>query len=445
MSGVCKHKSYFPITTKEIIGSILIIIGSALSNAGGIGGGGLLVPILILYLNFTTKEAIPISKLMILTGSLTAFIMGIHNKNPFRDATAIDYNIVIILVPLVLFGTMIGVTLNKIFPPWMILVCLTIILMINTYKTIKKGYEILEKERNNTAKYSIKLKEIKSSNLSEYSKLSTFDQFSSEDNSELIEEGFNIPIQEFNSITRKAQLNNEHIKDKVLIPFNKVKYCIISYILLLMITLLKGSSHSPSIINIQICSPSYWLIYLSYLPICLIITYIVGIIVYEEYTYRTEIGYPYHQSDVRWSKELIIKYPLYAFSAGILSGLLGIGGGLILGPLLLDLGIHPLVSTATSNFLVVFISGSTTIQYMLHGMMNYNYGFVCTILSTVGSCIGTFLIQKYLEKTKKNSVLVFILASVLAISTISIPGHTIIHMMKEINEGVDIWMFHPPC
>jgi len=138
LDGICKHKNYFPITERELIGAILIFFGSAISNAGGIGGGGLLVPILILYLNFYAKEAIPISKLMIFTGSLTAFLMGLKNKNPFRDATAIDFNIVIILIPLVLFGTMIGVTLNKIFPPWIILICLTIILVLNTIKTLKK-------------------------------------------------------------------------------------------------------------------------------------------------------------------------------------------------------------------------------------------------------------------------------------------------------------------
>lgn len=138
INGICKHKDFFPITPKEVIGAVLIIIGSALSNAGGIGGGGLLVPILILYLNFNTKEAIPISKLMIFAGSLTALLMGLKNKNPYRDATAIDYNIAIVVIPLVLFGTMIGVTLNKIFPPSIILICLTIILIINTYKTIKK-------------------------------------------------------------------------------------------------------------------------------------------------------------------------------------------------------------------------------------------------------------------------------------------------------------------
>jgi uncharacterized membrane protein YfcA len=64
--------------------------------------------------------------------------MGIKSKHPFRNISAVDYNIAIILIPLVLFGTMIGVTLNKNFPPLVILLLLTVILILNTYKTFKK-------------------------------------------------------------------------------------------------------------------------------------------------------------------------------------------------------------------------------------------------------------------------------------------------------------------
>jgi uncharacterized membrane protein YfcA len=118
----------------------MIIFGSALSNAGGIGGGGLLIPILILQLKFLTHEAIPISKLMIFTGALTSFIMGLGNKHPHRNATALDYNVAGMLIPMTLFGTMVGVTLNKVTPPSLILICLTIVLVINTIKTFLKYF-----------------------------------------------------------------------------------------------------------------------------------------------------------------------------------------------------------------------------------------------------------------------------------------------------------------
>jgi uncharacterized membrane protein YfcA len=45
-----------------------------------------------------------------------------------------------------------------------------------------------------------------------------------------------------------------------------------------------------------------------------------------------------------------------ALGAGLGAGMLGIGGGLILGPFMLTLGINPHVSAATSSFMIVFTS-----------------------------------------------------------------------------------------
>lgn len=142
----CVHKRFFPITFTEIIGLICIVFGSALSNAGGIGGGGLLIPILLVLLKFYTHEAIPISKLMIFTGALTSFCLGFRQRHPNRNSITIDYNIPLLLVPLLLLGTMVGVTLNKVCPPILILVSLTLVLIINTVKTLKKGKELYKKE-----------------------------------------------------------------------------------------------------------------------------------------------------------------------------------------------------------------------------------------------------------------------------------------------------------
>ena len=66
-------------------------------------------------------------------------------------------------------------------------------------------------------------------------------------------------------------------------------------------------------------------------------------VVSDEYIYRKEICFPYHPNDIKWNSEIFFNYPLYAFFGGVMAGLLGVGGGLILGPLLLELGIHPLV------------------------------------------------------------------------------------------------------
>ncbi len=87
--------------------------------------------------------------------------------------------------------------------------------------------------------------------------------------------------------------------------------------------------------------------------------------VVREYNYRKRKGYEYTEQDVKWTPAILIFYPLFGYMCGMFAGLLGIGGGLILGPLLLDLGLHPVVSTDTSNFLVLFVASSTTIQFIL--------------------------------------------------------------------------------
>jgi uncharacterized membrane protein YfcA len=141
----------------------------------------------------------------------------------------------------------------------------------------------------------------------------------------------------------------------------------------------------------------------------------------------------------------MIRYPLLAFCGGVMAGLLGIGGGLILGPLLLELGLHPVISTATSNFLVLFTSSSTSLQFILLGMMNFKYGLICTIASTLGSYIGTVFIHKLLDRTGRNSILIFSLAMVLGISTVFIPSYTFLQISQKLRDNIDIWVFRSPC
>jgi len=109
----------------------------------------------------------------------------------------------------------------------------------------------------------------------------------------------------------------------------------------------------------------YWGIYFIYIPFAFLVTYFTSNKIRKEYDYRKSIGYKYYEQDIKWNKTICLKFPVYGFFSGMLAGLLGIGGGTILGPLLLEIGLHPVVSTSTSNFLVLFTSSSTSIQFIL--------------------------------------------------------------------------------
>ncbi len=77
--------------------------------------------------------------------------------------------------------------------------------------------------------------------------------------------------------------------------------------------------------------------------------------------------------------------------------------------------------------------------------MNFEYGLGCTIASSLGSFLGTIIIQKILERTKKNSYLIYVLGIVLGLSTLLIPAQTFFEMLKDIENNKNIWNFNSPC
>ena len=63
-----------------------------------------------------------------------------------------------------------------------------------------------------------------------------------------------------------------------------------------------------------------------------------------------------------WDKRAIVRYPSLCMFAGVAAGLLGIGGGMVKGPLLLEMGVLPQVASATSATMILFTASATTIQ-----------------------------------------------------------------------------------
>ena len=74
-----------------------------------------------------------------------------------------------------------------------------------------------------------------------------------------------------------------------------------------------------------------------------------------------------------------VLYPLACGVAGLCAGLFGIGGGIIKGPLMLEMGISPQVASATSAFMILFTAASATFQYAMLGDLRPAYATVLFI------------------------------------------------------------------
>jgi len=69
------------------------------------------------FLNYTESAATTISYPLIVGTAIFNFILFIFKRHPIKNTSAVDYNIIMIIIPNVLYGSTIGALVNYIIPP----------------------------------------------------------------------------------------------------------------------------------------------------------------------------------------------------------------------------------------------------------------------------------------------------------------------------------------
>lgn len=105
-----------------------------------------------------------------------------------------------------------------------------------------------------------------------------------------------------------------------------------------------------------------------------------------------------------------------SLTAGIISALVGIGGGLIKVPVLNELGLSPVLASGTGSFMVLFTSISTTVQFLFYQRLDLNLGIVFFIIGFCTSLLGTSL-SRY---NRRPELIQYLLTLALGCSTILI-------------------------
>merc|ERR1719386_232336 len=104
---------------------------------------------------------------------------------------------------------------------------------------------------------------------------------------------------------------------------------------------------------------------------------------------------------LEWTPTTMWLYPLLAVVAGFLGGFLGIGGGIIMGPLLLELGMSAEANQATTAMFVFLSSSLATVQFVVLGKTMPQFVFWFTTWVIVSTFIGQTLIDYMLRRYKR--------------------------------------------
>ncbi|MBA0835846.1 hypothetical protein Goarm_008100, partial [Gossypium armourianum] len=155
------------------------------------------------------------------------------------------------------------------------------------------------------------------------------------------------------------------------------------------------------------CSALYWVLNLLQIPVS------VGVSLYEAVSlykgYRVIASQGEHGTSFRVSQ--LVTYCAFGVLAGVVGGLLGLGGGFIMGPLFLELGVPPQVSSATATFAMTFSSSMSVVEYYLLKRFPVPYALYFTGVATVAAFIGQHVVRKLIILFGRASLIIFILAS----------------------------------
>lgn len=408
--GKCVLGSLWPLHLSDYLTTVVIIPICILASSGGLGGGPLFVPTLMLLGGYSTYQAIPLSKAMVLGVTVAGLIANIWKTHPEDcSRTLIDYDAALLLEPSTLIGTLIGVIFNVIFPAWLIVIFLCVALGAISLRTVIKALHFWKKD-------------------------DSYNPISQRSVTEEVAEDEAIPGSElFIELGPKAR-----------IPWKKVGVLVFVWVVIFAIAITKGSKY------IETCSIYFWLLSATPLLVLATVVFLVGRYVQSKRghlprprernlgTFETQV------TDISWTPFRIIMFSLSSVFAGLLAGMLGLGAGMIKGPLLLEIGVDPQSTAATSSFMIFFTSASTTMQFYLLGRLKWNYGIYYAIISAVAASVGKYGMNRVVRKYKKTSLIVIAMATLFICGTVALSYLAVVEILAQSKQHA-LWMFHNYC
>ncbi|CAL5367263.1 unnamed protein product [Camellia sinensis] len=330
-TGKSSYQPEMELGWRIVLGSVIGFFGAALGSVGGVGGGGIFVPMLTLILGFDPKSSTAISKFYLIVNhrecfwNTTGMIMGaagstvyynLRLRHPTLDMPLIDYDLALLFQPMLMLGISIGVTFNVMFADWMVTVLLIILFLAlnvsffsfkvkgTSSKALFKAIETWKKETMMKKEAAKQLKsESKALDVSgeEYKPLPSGPGASANEE---------VPLQ-----------YNIYWKELGLLVFVWVAFLAVQVMMTYTVT----------------CSVKYWILNFLQVPIAVSVTLYEAICLSK----GTRVIASKGKEITNWKAHMLFLYCCCGIVAGMVGGLLGLGGGFILGPLFLELGIPP--------------------------------------------------------------------------------------------------------
>eukprot|EP01060_Flectonema_neradi_P034907 TRINITY_DN6263_c1_g1_i1.p1 TRINITY_DN6263_c1_g1~~TRINITY_DN6263_c1_g1_i1.p1 ORF type:complete len:507 (+),score=107.16 TRINITY_DN6263_c1_g1_i1:73-1593(+) len=402
---VCLHKTLLPhFSFRDGVAVGCIFFGTMLAASAGIGGGGLNTPVYILVLGFIIQEAIPLSHVTVFGNAVAQLIINYPQRHPFVQEPGkplIDYAVPLILLPPQLGGNNLGVLLNPVIPPNILYILAELLLLYATFRVFQKGIAMYKAEAEaaeDIANDVVSEKSVATEHSDAYG-------------------GLYNPKEEIrvNSIDRPLRPVDDEKATEILLRESKIP---MNYFFLMFTFWVLFAGAYVIMKESGTCSTAYWVTLGCMYPMLLIFLYIGSVWLARDRAEREEAGLAPIEGDIVWTPTKLIAAPVAASGVGLVAGLLGLGGGELMAPLLLELGMLPKAASATSAYMIIWTTSSNIIHYAVGNDLPSGYSTLFCSIGFVGGLLGRYLAIKFVSKYNRQSVIALSLGLVLAISMI---------------------------
>ncbi|KAK9079362.1 hypothetical protein SSX86_001033 [Deinandra increscens subsp. villosa] len=368
------------------LATVIGFLGSAFGTVGGVGGGGIFVPMLTLIVGFDTKSAAALSKCMIMGASASSVWYNLRIPHPCREVPILDYDLALLFQPMLMLGITLGVALSVIFPYWLITVFIILLFSGTSLRSFFKAIDMWKEE-------TILKKEMQRPREFVNSR------------GELLIDAYEPLIPKEEKTPMQIFLSN--LRWKMLTALIAV------WVAFLALQIIKN--------GLVVCSTSYWVVTIIQFPVALAVFGYECVKLYKESKKRKNAGNPESvcEAAIDWTTPHLIFCAFCGLLGGTVGGLLGSGGGFILGPLLLEIGVIPQVASATATFAMMFSSSLSVVEFFLLNRFPIPHALYLMAVSIMAGFWGQFAIRRLIAFLQRASLIVFILSGVIFASALT--------------------------
>ena len=444
-----------PGTVQLIVSTVLVLVLGSLAAGAGIGGGGLFVLIYMVLLGAGPKGAVPLSKATILGGAVGNFLSLGPARHPKAKRPLIDYESSTFMQSGELLGVVFGVLLNNLLPAVIIVLFLVLILSYNAVRTLRKGMSIRKKETKELAYAATTAGETEMAAANGGGKAEANGTKQTPLNSEgSVMYGSMVDVNaatakpagktapaEAEAAEAEAAAAAASPELKALLDEDAKQYPLWAWGLLMPMTMYTlGYSLLKNVIkNSDECEAwGFWLWYVT--PVPVLGTFMAGTayILGRRHKRKLDAGFAYLPADMRWDRKTLLRFPRTALLAGVTAGLLGIGGGMVIGPLFLSIGMEPQVGTSSCAFMILWTAFTGVVIYGVDDHLGAELALWCVAFGFISGQVGQRLVNTVLKKTGRPSYVVFLLGAIICLACLAMATTLVVKMVTGDYDANDV-------